>query len=1160
MELLIYNELHPKRNAEQFKRVCKMLEDGNFQQAEVKKLSPTPYYRAKLNDSDRLLFSFMEYRGTRFALLLEIIYNHEYEKSRFLNGAVVDENRISVIRKADEVPSGDVRKLTYRNPGRKTFHLLDRPLSFDELQEKLFSAKLPLILVGSAGSGKTVLSLEKVKTLPGDVLYVTRSAYLADNARNLYSANGYDNKDQEVDFLSFDELTRSIRSPEGRQAEFTDFMRWHRDQPRRNEYDAWQLYEEFFGVISGHEVKEAYLKAEEYQGLGIKQSIFPVEKRPAVYQLFQSWLAFMEKNSLYLETIRCFELLRDVKARYDYLVVDEVQDLTNVQLQLALKCLKNPYSFLLCGDSNQIVHPNFFSWSSVKSLFYRDASALQNSEIRILHSNYRNSIAVTETANRILRLKVHRFGSVDRESNFLVDCTSDTSGSVRLVQDGKDIRKDLNDKTAGSVHYAVLVLRESDKTAARQTFKTPLVFSVRESKGLEYRNVIIYNLISANRSSFEVVTEGMNGADLTGELKYSRNRDKSDKSLEIYKFFINSLYVAVTRAVENIIWVESDCSHPMFRLLQLNAAGGKLNISAAASSADEWRREAAKLAAQGKKEQSARILTDVLKLAPVPWEVIDREKFHELVKKALAAEKFNSGAKQKLADYAHTYHLYSFIPRLAYCGCKFAENIDGIKTHYVNTYLVPVNQYNRKNLRKKIDRYGVDFRDEFNRTPLMLAGSVGDHALIGELLDLSADPKLQDNIGFSAFLHVLRYISINGGNKELLPVIEKLAPRSMVVRLNGKEIIIGRNKAENLILQVFYEEVSDRIGFINQKIRALECADLCNMLSHMPNSLVPEYRKARSYCSSILSKNEVNSTNPYGMKLFYRLRNGHYILNPELEFSCEGKWFYWDELVMLRFLTVPLFNLPVTALVLFMQDVRNHLKNASIERSIVLCYTLQTGFSETIPLYRGYPRVSWEELMDYGERIKKLSSELLFPATDEILKQTCNRDSQYQQPFIYPGIATEEIPLRNYLRMHNMNDLTPADFRRMLGKQKKLILGQQSLSVSAECSNDQTGSPRRSEPAKQNDEPCYDAPDSEKLRVEADARKQFEALVRKYEEEQRKEKEEREREEREFRNLREALRKKKEAERQEKLMQKKRMQDMTPDLFDFDSGDDDKND
>ena len=166
MDLLVYNELRPKRNAEQFKKICNMLEKGNFQQAEVKKLSPTSYYRARLNDSDRLLFSFAEYRGTRFILLLEIIYNHEYEKSRFLNGVPIDENRIGAVRKADEVPSRDVRPLTYRNPERKTFHLLDRPLSFDELQEQLFCSKLPLILVGSAGSGKTVLSLEKVKTLP----------------------------------------------------------------------------------------------------------------------------------------------------------------------------------------------------------------------------------------------------------------------------------------------------------------------------------------------------------------------------------------------------------------------------------------------------------------------------------------------------------------------------------------------------------------------------------------------------------------------------------------------------------------------------------------------------------------------------------------------------------------------------------------------------------------------------------------------------------------------------------------------------------------------------------------------------------------------------------------------------------------------------------
>jgi len=48
-----------------------------------------------------------------------------------------------------------------------------------------------------------------------------------------------------------------------------------------------------------------------------------------------------------------------------------VQDLTTIQLQLILTSLCEPHQFLLCGDANQIVHPNFFSWSTLKSFFYK---------------------------------------------------------------------------------------------------------------------------------------------------------------------------------------------------------------------------------------------------------------------------------------------------------------------------------------------------------------------------------------------------------------------------------------------------------------------------------------------------------------------------------------------------------------------------------------------------------------------------------------------------------------------------------------------------------------------------------------------------------------------------------------------------------------------
>ena len=47
-------------------------------------------------------------------------------------------------------------------------------------------------------------------------------------------------------------------------------------------------------------------------------------------------------------------------------------------------------------------------------------------------------------------------------------------------------------------------------------------------------------------------------ADLEQDIKYARAKDKTDKSLEVYKFYINALYVAITRAVKNLYWIESN--------------------------------------------------------------------------------------------------------------------------------------------------------------------------------------------------------------------------------------------------------------------------------------------------------------------------------------------------------------------------------------------------------------------------------------------------------------------------------------------------------------------------------------------------------------------------------------------------------------------------
>ncbi|MEL6945577.1 MAG: hypothetical protein AAFO82_23220, partial [Bacteroidota bacterium] len=81
MKLLHYNDLNAKGLKQKIKKVEQMLLKDDFKSAEVKKMQPSNYYRAKLDRENRLLFQFARYQGETYILLLEVIANHEYEET-----------------------------------------------------------------------------------------------------------------------------------------------------------------------------------------------------------------------------------------------------------------------------------------------------------------------------------------------------------------------------------------------------------------------------------------------------------------------------------------------------------------------------------------------------------------------------------------------------------------------------------------------------------------------------------------------------------------------------------------------------------------------------------------------------------------------------------------------------------------------------------------------------------------------------------------------------------------------------------------------------------------------------------------------------------------------------------------------------------------------
>ncbi len=376
MRILEYSDLDISKVERQYRKLIGFLEKDDFHSAQVKKLSDNGsggLYRAKLDDANRLIFKIMTYEGERYALILEAVLNHAYEKSKFLNGARIDESKIPAHPSRPETEG--LPNLVYVNPSNRRFHLLDKIISFDPGQDEIYRLPAPLIIIGPAGSGKTALTLEKMKAAAGEVLYVTLSRYLADNSRNIYYSNRYENETQEISFLSFREFLETMRVPEGREVTYSAFARWLMRFPKQQRvHDAHRLYEEFRGVITGSVIDKPWLGRDEYLNLGVRQSIYLEAERGLVYNLFEKYLQFLGENGLYDPNILAHEYLGHVRPAYDFVVVDEVQDITNIQLQLILRGLKRPGNFILTGDSNQIVHPNFFRWGNLKSMFYGHGS------------------------------------------------------------------------------------------------------------------------------------------------------------------------------------------------------------------------------------------------------------------------------------------------------------------------------------------------------------------------------------------------------------------------------------------------------------------------------------------------------------------------------------------------------------------------------------------------------------------------------------------------------------------------------------------------------------------------------------------------------------------------------------------------------------------
>lgn len=881
MKILHYTDLNVGKLKKQFKKVEGFLAKGDFKSADVKKMVNSDYYRAKLDDTNRLLFKFATYQSETYVLLLEVIHNHAYDKSRFLRGAEVKESNFTPVSTAEKVTETDKKPLVYVNPNKTEFHLLDKFISLDEEQTDIYGLSAPLIIIGSAGSGKTALTLEKMKHFSGKVAYISLSPYLVENAQTIYYANNYDNSKQEIDFLSFKEYIEMIQLPKGKEITFKDFERWYsRYRNATKIKEDYKLFEEFKGVLTGSVTEKAYLSREDYLSLGIKQSIFLEKERAIVYDIFEKYVKFLEEGKFYDSNIVAFNYLEKAEADYDFLVVDEVQDLTNIQLMLILKSLKSPTNFLLSGDSNQIVHPNFFSWSKLKSMFY--LTDFKGSLIRILKTNYRNSHEITELSNNLLKIKNARFGSIDKESTYLIDTVSENKGEINFFEDSDKIKKDLNNRTENSAKFAILVMNNDDKHKVRRHFKTPLVFSIQEAKGLEYENIILVNFISDYDKEFREITNGVTPENLTDDaFSFSRAKDKSNKELEAYKFYVNSLYVAFTRAVKNIYVIESKRKQPILELLNIKKTVANVTLEKQDSDDSEWLDEADRLEQQGKLEQAQQIrdrLKGIDYISPEELEIIKEQ--------ALDTKANNNAARKRLMAYIKARFDVVLLNQLADINYLPAIEYRRKLRNDLKDFERLARNNRTKGLDKYIEKYNVNIQTTKDlETGLTLGLITNSKNVIDFFLERKAKVTIKNNDGLIPLQVAIRSFDRQKLSAKHLTKYYPVLKMPFVRCKTTERVVKISEKSMEYFLLHYLLAVRDDLIDPNDKpeMQGLTMDEFMELIEEMPEAILPEYRRKRQYVNSILAKNEINRADRYNRKLFKRVSRGTYNLSEDLE-------------------------------------------------------------------------------------------------------------------------------------------------------------------------------------------------------------------------------------------------------------------------------------
>jgi len=325
--------------------------------------------------------------------------------------------------------------------------ILDFLLYLDEDQEKLVDWSLggPTLVKGGAGSGKSTIALYRARELcelakkqliPPKILFATYTNALIKASQQLL---GHLIPDEEaaINVSTVDSIAMKIYKSDNNNPGFADdsfindaikagkktleisgenqlqnYLMKTQIDGLGDEY----IKDEFKWVIQGRGIQseEDYLKANRKgRGYGFNENM-----RRQIWKIYQYFLFELDKEGrITWEMLRseAYQLLNRGgldDEKYDYVLIDEAQDLSPMAIKLCMALCCSPKGVFLTADAGQSIYNRGFSWNRV----HEDLKV--KGRTRILKRNYRTTREIATAANHILRNP--RAGDVEVLDQFYV--------------------------------------------------------------------------------------------------------------------------------------------------------------------------------------------------------------------------------------------------------------------------------------------------------------------------------------------------------------------------------------------------------------------------------------------------------------------------------------------------------------------------------------------------------------------------------------------------------------------------------------------------------------------------------------------------------------------------------------------------------------------